>query len=63
MATRNNEKLAVLSAETGAQTLTGDAVDPDQVARLLDEVEGRIGVPDVVVHNARGGWRGPLVEP
>jgi NAD(P)-dependent dehydrogenase (short-subunit alcohol dehydrogenase family) len=62
VAARNTEKLAALSAETGAQTLACDAVDPDQVARLFDEVEGRIGAPDVVVYNASGRLRGPLVK-
>jgi NAD(P)-dependent dehydrogenase (short-subunit alcohol dehydrogenase family) len=62
VAARNTEKLAALSAETGAQTFACDAVDPDQVARLFDEVEGRIGAPDVVVYNASGRLRGPLVK-
>jgi NAD(P)-dependent dehydrogenase (short-subunit alcohol dehydrogenase family) len=62
VAARNTEKLAALSAETGAQTFTCDAVDPDQVARLFEEVEGRIGAPEVVVYNASGRLRGPLVK-
>ena len=62
VAARNTEKLAALSAETSAQTFACDAVDPDQVARLFDEVEGRIGAPDVVVYNASGRLRGPLVK-
>jgi NAD(P)-dependent dehydrogenase (short-subunit alcohol dehydrogenase family) len=62
VAARNTEKLAALSAETGAQTFACDAVDPDQVARLFDAVEGRIGAPDVVVYNASGRLRGPLVK-
>src|SRR6202521_4400678 len=62
VAARNTGKLATLSAETGAQTFACDAVDPDQVARLFDEGEGRIGVPDVVVYNASGRLRGPLVQ-
>jgi NAD(P)-dependent dehydrogenase (short-subunit alcohol dehydrogenase family) len=62
VAARNTEKLADLSAETGAQTFACDAVDPDQVARLFEEVEGRIGAPDVVVYNASGRLRGPLVK-
>lgn len=61
-AARNTGKLAALSAETGAQTFACDVVDPDQVARLFEEVEGRIGAPDVVVYNASGRLRGPLIE-
>jgi NAD(P)-dependent dehydrogenase (short-subunit alcohol dehydrogenase family) len=63
VAARNTEKLAPLCAETGAQSFACNVVDPDQVARLFEEVEGRIGVPDVVVYNASGRpLRGPLVE-
>src|SRR4029077_12905121 len=62
VAARNTGKIATLSAETGAQTFACDAVDPDPVARLFDEVTGRIGVPDVFVYNASGRLRGPLVQ-
>ncbi len=62
VAARNTEKLAALSAETGAQTFACDAVDPDQVARLFEEMEGRVGAPDVVVYNASGRLRGPMVK-
>jgi len=59
---RNIEKLAGLCQETGAEAFACDAVNPAQVARLFEQVEGRIGVPDVVVYNASGRMRGPLVE-
>src|SRR6266478_3004418 len=62
VAARNTGKLATLSAETGAQTFACDAVDPDQVARLFDEVEGRIGAPGVVVYNASGRLRGDRLD-
>lgn len=62
VAARNTEKLAALSAEIGAQAFACDAVDPEQVARLFAEVERRLGVPDVVVYNASGRLRGPLLE-
>ena len=62
VAARNTEKLAALCAETGAQSFACDVVDPDQVAQLFEEVEGRIGAPDVVVYNASGRLRGPLPE-
>ena len=61
-AARDTGKLAALSAETGVQTFACDVVDPDQVARLFEEVEGRIGAPDVVVYNASARLRGPLIE-
>ncbi len=62
LAARNTEKLAALSAETAAQSFACDAIDPEQVSRLFEEVERRLGVPDVVVYNASGRLRGPLIE-
>ncbi len=62
VAARNAEKLAALSRETGAHTFACDAVDRDQVMRLFDNVENRIGIPDVVIYNASARARGPLAE-
>ena len=62
IAARNTAKLAALSGETGAQSFACDAVDPDQVARLFEDVESRLGMPDVVVYNASGRLRGSLIE-
>jgi NAD(P)-dependent dehydrogenase (short-subunit alcohol dehydrogenase family) len=62
LAARNTEKLAPLSAETGALSFACDAIDPEQVSRLFEEVERRLGVPEVVVYNASGRLRGPLIE-
>jgi NAD(P)-dependent dehydrogenase (short-subunit alcohol dehydrogenase family) len=62
VAARDTAKLSALSAETGAQAFACDAVHPDQVNRLFDEVDRRVGVPDVVIYNASARARGPLVE-
>jgi NAD(P)-dependent dehydrogenase (short-subunit alcohol dehydrogenase family) len=62
IAARNTAHLAALSGETGAQSFACDAVDPDQVVRLFDDVESRLGMPDVVVYNASGRLRGSLIE-
>ena len=62
IAARNTANLAALSAETGAQSFACDAADPGQVARLFEDVESRLGMPDVVVYNARGRLRGSLIE-
>jgi NAD(P)-dependent dehydrogenase (short-subunit alcohol dehydrogenase family) len=62
IAARNPANLAALSAETGAQPFACDAVDPDQVASLFDDVERRLGTPNVVVYNASGRLRGSLIE-
>jgi NAD(P)-dependent dehydrogenase (short-subunit alcohol dehydrogenase family) len=62
LASRSIEKLAPLSAETGAEAFACDAADPARVERLFEEVERAIGVPDVVVFNASGRTRGPFVD-
>src|SRR4029077_7681199 len=62
IAARNTAALAALSGETGAQSFACDAVDPGQVARLFEDVESRLGMPDVVVYNASARLRGSLTE-
>ena len=62
LAARNPDKLASLCAATGARAFACNAVEPDQVARLFSDVEAALGAPDVVVYNASGRARGPLVE-
>jgi NAD(P)-dependent dehydrogenase (short-subunit alcohol dehydrogenase family) len=62
IAARNADKLASLAHETGAIALSVDASRPDEVARLFDETEARIGSPEIVVYNASGRVRGPLAE-
>ena len=61
LAARNADKLADLCNQTGAQAFACDATNPAQVASLFEEVEHRIGVPDVVVFNASGRTRGPFI--
>ena len=62
LASRDPEKLAALAKETQAQSFACDAVKPDDVARLFLDVESKIGAPDIVVYNASGRTRGPLIE-
>ena len=62
LAARNVEKLGALAAETGAATFAADASDIDDVARLFDAVDAKLGEPDVVIYNASRALRGPLVE-
>jgi NAD(P)-dependent dehydrogenase (short-subunit alcohol dehydrogenase family) len=62
IAARNTANLAALSGETGAQAFACDAADPEQVARLFEDVESRLGTPDVVVYNASARLRGSLIE-
>jgi NAD(P)-dependent dehydrogenase (short-subunit alcohol dehydrogenase family) len=62
VAARNVEKLQTLANEIEAETFSVDATDPYAVARLFEDVEQRIGVPEVVVYNASGRARGPIVD-
>jgi NAD(P)-dependent dehydrogenase (short-subunit alcohol dehydrogenase family) len=62
LAARQTDKLAELCRETGARAFACDARNSDEVKRLFDNVEGDIGAPDVVVYNASGRARGPLLE-
>lgn len=62
LAARNVDKLARLAAETGSTTFAADATNPEEVARLFEESEARLGVPDVVVYNASARVRGPIAE-
>jgi NAD(P)-dependent dehydrogenase (short-subunit alcohol dehydrogenase family) len=58
IAARQTDKLAALAKETGASVHTCNAADPADVAALFETV----GNPDVVVYNASGRVRGPLVD-
>ena len=62
VAARNVDKLAPLAAETGAERFAVDASDPAAVARLFEDVDARIGVPDVVLYNASARAHGPIAE-
>jgi len=62
LAARNTEKLAALAAETGAKTHACDASDPAAVQGLFAWVDKDLGSPTLVVYNASGRVRGPLVE-
>jgi NAD(P)-dependent dehydrogenase (short-subunit alcohol dehydrogenase family) len=61
LAARNIDKLADLAAETDARLISCDAVDRRQVDALF-RVVGEIAVPSLVVYNASGRARGPLIE-
>lgn len=62
VAARQTDKLAGLAAETGASVHGCDATDPAAVARLFAEVDAQQGAPDVVVYNASGRVRGPVID-
>jgi NAD(P)-dependent dehydrogenase (short-subunit alcohol dehydrogenase family) len=62
LAARNTEKLASLCASTGATAFPCDATDPAQVSQLFQNVERKMGDPDVVIYNASARSRGPFVS-
>jgi NAD(P)-dependent dehydrogenase (short-subunit alcohol dehydrogenase family) len=62
LAARNTEKLASLCSSTGAVAFPCDATDADQVAKLFQDVERKIGEPDVVIYNASARSRGPFIS-
>ena len=62
LAARDSRKLEPLAAEISGVAFAADASDPQQVAELFDRAAERIGEPDVVVYNASGRLRGPLIE-
>ena len=62
VAARQTDKLAALAKETGAAVHKCNAADPDDVAALFEAVEAGGGAPDVVVYNASGRARGPLID-
>ncbi len=55
-------KLEALGQETGAALFAADATDPKSVEQLFEQAEAVIGVPEVVVYNASGRARGPIVD-
>jgi NAD(P)-dependent dehydrogenase (short-subunit alcohol dehydrogenase family) len=62
LAARQTDKLAALSAETGARTYACDVSRRDQVEALFSDVVRDLGAPDVVVYNPSYRTRGPLIE-
>lgn len=62
LASRQPDGLADLAAETSAKSFACDVSQADQVEKLFAEVEGAVGVPDLVVFNPSARSRGPIVD-
>lgn len=63
LAARDIAKLADLAHETGASVRMCDASQPAEVEAMFARFEPFLGgAPDVVVYNASGRLRGPLVD-
>lgn len=62
LAARDGGKLKTLCDEIGATAATCDASQPAQVDTLFAQVDSLCAAPKVVVYNASGRVRGPLVD-
>ncbi len=62
LAARSTDKLKALCDETGATAVACDASQPAQVEALFAQVDKLCAAPKVVVYNASGRVRGPLIE-
>jgi NAD(P)-dependent dehydrogenase (short-subunit alcohol dehydrogenase family) len=60
IAARNADKLAGLASETGAVALACDTADPQQVERLFESVDEKLGSPALVIYNAGRRLRGAI---
>jgi NAD(P)-dependent dehydrogenase (short-subunit alcohol dehydrogenase family) len=62
LAARNKHKLDGFAAEIGGQAFRCDATRYEDVETLFTEMAERLGDPDIVVYNAAGRVRGPLID-
>jgi NAD(P)-dependent dehydrogenase (short-subunit alcohol dehydrogenase family) len=62
LAARDTQKLAGLVKETGATAIACDATKVEDVAKLFAVVDAAGGSLDLVVYNASGRARGPIVD-
>jgi NAD(P)-dependent dehydrogenase (short-subunit alcohol dehydrogenase family) len=62
LAARDTQKLADLVKETGATAIACDATKVEDVEKLFAAVDAGGGSLDLVVYNASGRARGPIVE-
>ena len=58
----NIDKLVPLAGEIGAERFAVNASNLAAVAYLFDEVDARLGKPDVVLYNASARAHGPIAE-
>ena len=62
LAARRTDKLKALCDEIGATRIACDSSQPDQVNALFAQLDTLCDAPTVVVYNASGRVRGPLIE-
>jgi NAD(P)-dependent dehydrogenase (short-subunit alcohol dehydrogenase family) len=59
---RDVRKLQELASETGAFSFSADAGDPAAMTRLFEEVDDRLGSPDIVIYNPSARAHGSVAE-
>lgn len=62
LSARQTDKLSRLSDEIGASSFAADASQSEDVNRLFEQVEQKLGAPAVVIYNPSWRIRGPLIE-
>ncbi len=62
LAARRADKLKALCDETGATAVACDSTQPEQVSALFAQIDALCDAPKVVVYNASGRVRGPVVD-
>jgi NAD(P)-dependent dehydrogenase (short-subunit alcohol dehydrogenase family) len=62
LAARRTDKLSALRAEIGGTVFGCDVAQPNQVARLFEEVDRELGAIDIVHYNPSYRARGPVVD-
>jgi NAD(P)-dependent dehydrogenase (short-subunit alcohol dehydrogenase family) len=59
---RDAKKLERRASESGALTFSADASDPSAVARLFEQVDDRLGEPDIVIYNPSARAHGSVAD-
>jgi NAD(P)-dependent dehydrogenase (short-subunit alcohol dehydrogenase family) len=59
---RDADKLASQAAAIGALAFAADAADPAAMAALFDQVDSRLGEPDIVIYNPSARAHGSVAE-
>jgi NAD(P)-dependent dehydrogenase (short-subunit alcohol dehydrogenase family) len=62
MVGRDAKKLVTLASETGALTFSADASDAAAVADCFEQVDDRLGPPDIVIYNPSARAHGSVAD-
>lgn len=62
LAARRTDKLAEICSATNAEAFACDAADANSVAKLFEDVDRKLGAPDIVVYNASARVPGAFID-